>query len=69
MEKTKPKRKSSQPGIKSISRGRMTSQRPTLRGKDLESAIERFQAEPDEKKAHERWKGIENSVFGVQFED
>jgi hypothetical protein len=40
-----------------------------LRGRDLEKAVEQFQAEPDEKKAHERWKHIESSVFGVQFED
>jgi hypothetical protein len=35
----------------------------------LESAVERFQAEPDEKKAHEQWKRIETSVFGLQFKD
>ena len=42
---------------------------PKLRGKALELAVERFQAEPDNKKAHEQWKQIESSVFGVQFED
>ncbi len=42
---------------------------PTLLGKDLERAVERFQSEPDEEKAHQQWKKIESSVFGVQFED
>jgi hypothetical protein len=40
-----------------------------LRGKDLERAVEQFQAEPDEKKAHEQWKQVESSIFGVQFKD
>jgi len=40
-----------------------------LLGKDLERAVERFQSEPDEDKAHQQWKKIEASVFGVQFED
>jgi hypothetical protein len=42
---------------------------PKLLGKNLERAVEQFQSEPDEKKAHEQWKKIEASVFGVQFED
>jgi hypothetical protein len=42
---------------------------PELLGKALERAVERFQSEPDEEKAHEQWKKIEASVFGVQFED
>jgi hypothetical protein len=42
---------------------------PKLLGKNLERAVEQFQSEPDEKKAHEQWKQIEASVFGVQFED
>jgi hypothetical protein len=42
---------------------------PDLRGKHLERAVEQFQAEPDEKRAHERWKQIESSIFGVQFKD
>jgi hypothetical protein len=42
---------------------------PTLRGKELERAVERFQSEANDKKAHERWKKIEASIFGVQFED
>jgi hypothetical protein len=37
--------------------------------KDLELAVEQFQSEPDEGKAHQQWKRIEASVFGVQFED
>lgn len=40
-----------------------------LRGKDLERAVEQFQAEPDEKRAHEQWKKVESSIFGVQFKD
>jgi hypothetical protein len=35
----------------------------------LESAIEHFQSERDEKKARQQWKKIESSVFGVQFGD
>jgi hypothetical protein len=38
-------------------------------GKDLELAVGQFQAEPDRKKAHEQWKEIETSIFGVRFED
>ena len=38
-----------------------------LRGKDLERAVEHFQAEPNAKRAHEQWKQIESSIFGVQF--
>jgi len=40
-----------------------------LLGKDLERAVEQFQSESDEQKAHQQWKKIETSVFGVQFED
>jgi len=40
-----------------------------LRGKDLERAVEQFQAEPDAKRAHDQWKQIESSIFGVQFKD
>lgn len=40
-----------------------------LRGKDLERAVEQFQAEPDAKRAHEQWKQIESSIFGVQLKD
>jgi hypothetical protein len=42
---------------------------PALRGKSLERAVERFQAEPDQKNARSQWKRIESSVFGVEFED
>jgi hypothetical protein len=37
-------------------------------GEEFERAVEQFQAEPDNAKAHKQWKG-ESSVFGVQFED
>jgi hypothetical protein len=40
-----------------------------LAGKNLERAVEQFQSEPDDKKAHEQWRQIETSIFGVQFED
>jgi len=40
-----------------------------LVGHDFARAVKRFQAEPDEQKAHEQWKGIETSIFGVRFED
>jgi hypothetical protein len=40
-----------------------------LRGKDLQRAVEQFQAEPDDKKAHEQWKQVEAAIFGVQFKD
>jgi hypothetical protein len=71
MAKTKPKRKSPQIRVKSALRKTAASRvaAPTLRGKALESAVDRFQSEPDEKKAHDQWKRIEASVFGVQFED
>jgi hypothetical protein len=41
----------------------------SLRGKELETAVERFQSEPDDSKAHEEWKKIESAVFGVQFDE
>jgi len=53
---TFPKKKASSP-----------ARTPSLRGKDLERAVEQFQAEPDEKGAHEQWKQVESSIFGVQF--
>jgi hypothetical protein len=40
-----------------------------LTGKNLEQAVEQFQSEPDDRKAHDQWKQIESSVFGVEFED
>jgi hypothetical protein len=40
-----------------------------LQGRDLERAIEQFQSEPDDERAHQRWKKIETSVFGAQYED
>jgi hypothetical protein len=38
-------------------------------GKDLERAVQQFQSETDDKKAHEQWQQIETSIFGVQFAD
>jgi hypothetical protein len=40
-----------------------------LSGKNLERAVEQFQSEPNPEKAHQQWKKIETSIFGVQFED
>ena len=45
------------------------SEHGETQSKDLERAVEQFQSEPDEEKAHQQWKKIEASVFGVQFED
>ena len=72
MAKAKPNRKNASTRVK---RGvaRKNSRSPVstskLVGKNLERAVEQFQSEPDEKKAHEQWKQIESSVFGVSFED
>ncbi len=69
MAKAKLKRKITQPRLKGNVRRKNAASTPKLRGRNLEQAVEQFQAEPDEKKAHERWKQIEASVFDVQFED
>lgn len=72
MPKAKSKRKAIATSRgKNISRARQKSPASTriLRGKELEGAVEQFQSESDDKKAHEQWKKIEASVFGVQFED
>jgi hypothetical protein len=50
---------------RSNKKGTLSASQPSLRGADLELAVEQFQAEPDAKKAHEQWKQIETSVFGV----
>jgi hypothetical protein len=70
MAKTNPKRESRQARPKGPSRKSTAyrGQGPALRGKKLETAVQKFQSEPDEKKAHEEWKRIERSVFGVEFE-
>jgi hypothetical protein len=71
MARSKLKRKTdSAPPKRSIRRKKSPSKSPSqLLGKDLERAVEQFQSEPDEQKAHQQWKKIEASVFGVQFED
>jgi hypothetical protein len=48
---------------------KLAGQSKKLAGKDLEVAVEQFQSEPYDQKAHEQWKRIERSVFGVQFDD
>lgn len=68
MPKAKNKKKVLVPIRRSVSLKRATpSEKP--KGKDLEHAVEQFQSESDGNKAHEKWKQIETSVFGVQFED
>jgi hypothetical protein len=72
MPRVKPKRKTvTTRRRKSVLQGKRQSpaSQPALHGKELEQAVERFQSEADDKKAHEQWKKIEVSVFGVQFED
>ena len=75
MATTKRKRKTSagtRPKAKftaTKNRGASPARSSALRGKDLERAVEQFQAEPDENRAHEQWKQVESSIFGVQFKD
>ena len=73
MARTKQKRKIAAPRVtRGILRKKPSvpaSRSKKLLGKDLEGAVEQFQSEPDQKKAHEQWKRIETAVFGVQFED
>lgn len=40
-----------------------------LEGEQLKKAIGKFQNEPDEKTARRQWKEIEQSIFGVQYDD
>jgi hypothetical protein len=63
--RTNPKAKRINAKKRSASSARPSS----LQGKNLERAVAQFQAEPDEKRAHERWQEIEPSIFGVQFKD
>jgi hypothetical protein len=68
--KVKQKPTSSSPKLgNSRKKSPLIDSKPKLRDKNLELAVEQFQSEPDQKKAHEQWKRIEASVFGVQFED
>jgi hypothetical protein len=71
MARPKPKRTTRTPVKRGASRKTSSSRvsTPKLLGKDLERAVSQFQSEPNDKKAHEQWKQIESSVFGVQFED
>jgi hypothetical protein len=72
MPRAKLKRKTETTSSKRGVRGKKSPARaspPKLLGKTLERAVKQFQSEPDEKRAHEQWKEIEASVFGVQFED
>ncbi|HXM22363.1 MAG TPA: hypothetical protein VN948_14000 [Terriglobales bacterium] len=72
MATTKQKRKSSagtRPKAKFPNKKKKAASpaRPTdLRGEDLERAVEQFQAEPDDKRAHEQWKQVESSILAVQ---
>jgi hypothetical protein len=71
MATTKQKRKTSVETRRKLSKKKTASltQSRDLRGKDLERAVELFQTEPDQKKAHQQWKKLESSIFGVQFKD
>jgi hypothetical protein len=72
MPRAKVKQKPTIPDLKlgsSPKKSPRIDSKPKLQGKNLERVVEQFQSEPDEKKAHEQWKRIEASVFGVQFED
>jgi hypothetical protein len=72
MARAKLKRKTDSAPPKHGVRGKKSPPKKSpskLLGKDLERAVEQFQAEPDGQKAHQQWKKIEASVFGVQFED
>lgn len=40
-----------------------------LDGEKLKKAITEFQNEPDEKTARRQWKEIEQSIFGVRYDD
>jgi hypothetical protein len=35
----------------------------------LEQMVEKFQSEPDDAKAHQQWKQIEKTIFGVDYPD
>jgi|CZKH01.1.fsa_nt_gi hypothetical protein len=72
MARAKPKQRTTAAPLKrGVPRksARSTVSIPKLLGKNLERAVSQFQSEPDDKKAHEQWKQIESSVFGVQSED
>lgn len=40
-----------------------------LEGEKLKKAIIEIQNEPDEKAARRQWKEIEQSIFGVRYDD
>ena len=42
---------------------------PRLEGEPLKQAVKCMQDEPDEKAARRQWKQIEQSVFGVNYDD
>jgi hypothetical protein len=68
--KAKPKRASARLTVgRSRPLKNAASSPKKLTGKNFERAVDQFQTEPNDKKAHEQWKRIEGSIFGVQFED
>jgi hypothetical protein len=71
MARAKLKRNTDSAPLKRGVRGKKSrsNSQAKLAGKDLERAVDQFQSEPDDEKAHKQWKKIEASVFGVQFED
>jgi len=52
---------------KSTSRLKKSSSR--LRGDELKRAVKKLQNEPDDKIARQQWKRIEQSIFGVRYEN
>jgi hypothetical protein len=67
MATTRQKRKSSagtRPKAKFSKKKASSNRNTALQGKDLERAVEQFQAEPDDKRAREQWKQVESSIFG-----
>jgi hypothetical protein len=71
MPRAKTKSKAIRPPAQTNTRPskRRSPEPESLRGKELERAVERFQSEADDGKAHKEWKKIEGAVFGVQFDE
>jgi hypothetical protein len=39
------------------------------RKRKLEQMVEKFQSEPEDAKAHQQWKEVEKTIFGVEYRD
>ncbi|PYY16114.1 MAG: hypothetical protein DMG61_05245 [Acidobacteria bacterium] len=51
------------------STGRRKKSSSRLRGDELKRAVKKLQNEPDDKIARQQWKRIEQSIFGVRYEN